>query len=109
MDINQTFGNRLKQIRSALRITQEELALKCDMQPSHIGQLERGIKSPTLETLYKIASGINIPLSELVAFEDKLVMPNNFDETTNKIIARVQRMKPMEKNQVLTIIKTFQS
>lgn len=107
MDINKIFGNRLKEIRDELSITQEELALKCDMQPSHIGQLERGMKSPTLETLYKIASGINVQISELIHFKDKLVIPNSYDETTNKIVARVQKMKPDEKEQILTIIKTF--
>lgn len=107
MDINNVFGKRLKYIRTELLITQEEFALKCDMQPSHIGQLERGIKSPTLETLYKIASGINISISELVNFDDKLAVPNNFDGITNKIIARIQKMSNSEKDQILTIVKTF--
>ena len=107
MDVNKIFGNRLKQVRAELSITQEELALKCDMQPSHIGQLERGIKSPTLETLYKIASGINLDVSELVDFQGKLAIPNTFDEKTNKIVARLQKMNDSEKGQVLTIVKTF--
>jgi transcriptional regulator with XRE-family HTH domain len=107
MDINKIFGNRLRQIRAELEITQEELALKCDMQPSHIGQLERGIKSPTLETLYKIASGINIDVSDLVNFRETLEVPNNYDEQTNKIIAQVQKMSVTEKKRILTIVKTF--
>lgn len=107
MDINKVFGNKLKEIRAEMSITQEELALKCDMQPSHIGQLERGIKSPTLETLYRIAYGLNMSIAELVDFQGKLDIPNTFDDKTNKIVARLQRMSDAERNQVLTIVKTF--
>jgi transcriptional regulator with XRE-family HTH domain len=107
MNMSKIFGNRLREIRTELKITQEELAFKCDMQPSHIGQLERGIKSPTLDTLNKIALGIEVNISELVDFDSKLTIPNIFDEKTNKIVARIQKLKPNEKNQVLSIIKTF--
>ena len=107
MNINKIFGSRLRQIRAELSITQEELAFKCDMQPSHIGQLERGIKSPTLETLHKISEGIDVSISDLVAFQDKLIIPDNFDEKINKIVARLQKMNDSEKSQILTIIKTF--
>jgi len=107
MGLDNVFANRLKQIRSEQSITQEEFAFKCDMQPAHIGQLERGVRNPTLETLYKIASGLGISVSELVDFQGKLIMPNTFDETTNKIIARVQRMSDDDKKQVLTIVKSF--
>ena len=108
MDVNKIFGCRLKQIRTRFAITQEELALKCNMQPSHIGQLERGIKSPTLETLDKIATGIGISISDLVDFESEIEIPNNFDEQTNKILARVQKMSRTKKTQILTIVKSFQ-
>ena len=107
MNMSKIFGVRLKEIRNDLKITQEELAFKCDMQPSHIGQLERGIKNPTLDTLYKISVGIEVSISELVNFDNKLVLPNNMDELTNKIMARIQKLKPNEKNQILSIVKTF--
>ena len=109
MDIPKIFGKRLKEIRSELGITQEELAFLCSMQSSHIGQLERGIKSPTLDTLYKIANGLKIAVADLVAFDKKLGLPHNYDEKTNKIIAHLQRLNPSEKSQVLRIVKTFRS
>ena len=45
------FGKKLKSIRTSRHLSQEELAFQCNMQASHIGQIERGQKNPTLDTL----------------------------------------------------------
>ena len=107
MNVNTVFGKRLKQIRDDLGLTQEEFAFKCDMQPSHIGQLERGAKSPTLQTLMKIAAGIQVSVSLLLDFQEELVIPDCFDETTNKIIARLNKLEQNEKKQILAIVKAM--
>ena len=36
------------------------------MHPTYIGQLERGEKNATLESVYRIAKGLNIPISKLL-------------------------------------------
>jgi len=69
--------------------------------------LEHGLKSPTLGTLQKIAEGIGVQIHELIDFGDELVIPNKFDETTNRIVARLQKMSDAERGQILTIVKTF--
>lgn len=38
----------------------------------YFGQLERGSKCPTVDTLYKISKGLNISLSELLRFEKEI-------------------------------------
>lgn len=42
------FGTRLKKIRIDRNLSQEELAFQCNMQASHIGQIERGQKTQRL-------------------------------------------------------------
>lgn len=107
MNLSKEFGIRLKKYRLMLSLSQEELAYRCGMQPSHIGQLERGVKSPTLNTLNKISKGLNIALSELVNLDSQLHMPNDYDEPTNKILAAMQGLALDQKEQILQIVKTF--
>ncbi|MBR0076976.1 MAG: helix-turn-helix transcriptional regulator [Bacteroidales bacterium] len=46
-------------------ISQEELAYKCGLHRTYIGAIERGEKSPTLNTIEKIAKGLNVQIIQL--------------------------------------------
>ena len=52
-NVNIAFGKRIKSIRVSKRISQEKTAELCGLHPTYIGQIERGEKSPTLESIYK--------------------------------------------------------
>ena len=56
-------------IRRELGITQEELSLKCNINRTYMGELERGEKSPSLITIVKIAKGLNITKQILFDYE----------------------------------------
>lgn len=68
MDITHELGMRIRHYRKAQRITQEQLAEISGLHPTYIGQLERGEKNATIESIYKIALALNISMSKL--FED---------------------------------------
>ena len=63
------FANRLRSIRESLNITQEELAYMCNIDRTSIGRFENCKRKPNLETLDKIAKGLNIKLCELLNFD----------------------------------------
>ncbi len=46
-------------------LSQEKLAERCGCHPTYIGQLERGEKNPTIESVGKVAAALGIPLSQL--------------------------------------------
>jgi len=58
-------GQKIKELRTKLSLTQEELAFKVGVDRSYMGFVERGEKNPTLATLVKIARALKIPLKEL--------------------------------------------
>ena len=60
------FGLRVAELRKQLNISQEELAERCGVHRTYIGAIERGEKSPTLNTIEKFARGLNIELIELL-------------------------------------------
>ena len=49
-------GARIKSARERAGMTQEDLAGALEMSPTHISVIERGVKSPKLETLVNIAN-----------------------------------------------------
>lgn len=106
MDARQLLGQRVKTIRQELGLSQEELAFRCGMHASHIGFLERGQRNPSLDTLERLALGLDISLSELFDY-DLQPQIKRYDEATNKIIAHITGMTPTEKKQLLMIIKAI--
>lgn len=59
------FGARIAELRKQLNISQEELAERCGVHRTYIGTIERGEKSPTLNTIEKFARGLNVELIDL--------------------------------------------
>jgi transcriptional regulator with XRE-family HTH domain len=60
------FAKKLKQIRTERGLSQEALALICNVDRTYIGRIENFKRNPSLEILDKIAKGLNIKLSELL-------------------------------------------
>ncbi|MDY2727636.1 MAG: helix-turn-helix transcriptional regulator [Candidatus Onthovivens sp.] len=65
IDINYEFGKRIKYLRKLKKISQEELAFRCNLNKNYLGDVERGKRNPTLMVIEKIASGLDISLAEL--------------------------------------------
>lgn len=67
-DLLRQFSHKIKRIRSQRGLTQEGLALVCNLDRTYIGCLERMERSPSLGTLKKLADGLGMSLSELLDF-----------------------------------------
>jgi len=70
-DINSRIARRVRQLRTQLGMTLDELAAKCDVSRSMLSLVERGESSPTAVVLEKIATGLGIALAGL--FDDASV------------------------------------
>jgi len=64
-DIASVVGERIRAYRKRSGLTQEALAEKADLHHTYIGQLERGEKNATLETVEKIARALDLPFEVL--------------------------------------------
>lgn len=64
-DLAKIIGQRLRNYRCEQSLSQEKLAELSGCHPTYIGQLERGEKNATLESIEKVASALHIPLSQL--------------------------------------------
>ena len=58
-------GLTIKKLREQKKLTQEQLAEKADIHTSYIGQIERGMRYPSLKILFKIADALNAKIIDL--------------------------------------------
>jgi transcriptional regulator with XRE-family HTH domain len=64
-------NEKIRSIREAKGLTQEQVAEKTGISSSVYGDIERGENDPKLSKLQKIAEAFEIQLSELVDLSDK--------------------------------------
>lgn len=67
MTSSQKLGHVLCAARQDLGISQEELAERASLHRTYISQLERGLKSPTLDVIIGPAQGLAITPLQLVS------------------------------------------
>jgi transcriptional regulator with XRE-family HTH domain len=61
-----TLGDRLRRLRRERSLTQEELAHACGVSQEMIAKTEQGRRHPRLTILAKLATALDVPLSELI-------------------------------------------
>jgi len=59
-------GFRIKEIREAKGISQQDLASNCNFEKANMSRIEAGRTNFTISTLYKISQALEITISELV-------------------------------------------
>ena len=64
-DIKLRLGEKIRVLREATGLSQEEFADKCDVGRAHMSLIERGKQNMTIETLVKITKHLHIPISVL--------------------------------------------
>ena len=65
MDIQQSFGLRVQQLRKATGMSQEKFALSIDMDRTYLASVEAGKRNISINNIKKIADGLSVTISEL--------------------------------------------
>jgi transcriptional regulator with XRE-family HTH domain len=69
--VAQLFGERLRELRDKRGETVRSLADRAGMSFTYINDLERGIKTPTLATIVRLALALRCKVTDLVSVLDK--------------------------------------
>lgn len=59
-------GQVVKQRRTALGISQEELGLRANLDRTYISGIERGVRNPSITALVSLARGLGITIANLL-------------------------------------------
>jgi transcriptional regulator with XRE-family HTH domain len=65
MEIKKLIGSRIKHLRKAKGLSQEELSEKVGLSSKYLSSIERGNENPTLDTFMKLAQALNVEIYEL--------------------------------------------
>ena len=104
-DIAMQLGQRIRDLRTERHMSQEELSFKAGISPAHLGQIERALKNPTIDTVAKIAAALDIPVATLFTM-DSVSAPSQ-NAIIGKINAQLLGMSEEEQKDILRIIRIF--
>ena len=68
-NVSEQVGVRLREFRQRAGLTQEALAFNSGIHVSFLSEIERGIKKPSIESLEKLLSALNVSFQEFFDFE----------------------------------------
>lgn len=69
-------GRRIKELREKQGLTQEQLAFACELDRTYISDLERGNRNLSYLALTKIAEGLNMSVSKMLAHVNEIPPTN---------------------------------
>lgn len=67
MDLSNSYGAAVRRHRELLRLSQEELAGRANIDRTYISGVERGVRNPTLEVMQRIATALGSDLDVIFA------------------------------------------
>ncbi len=69
MDQFKLLGLRIRAVRKAAKLTQEQGAERAGIAPNFLGYVERGKKRPSLEVTFALAKALNVPVEAFFRFD----------------------------------------
>lgn len=81
-NVSVAFGKVLRDLRTARRLTQEELGFRAGIQRKHVSALELGNKHPSVATLFALANALQVEPCDFVKFMQQQ-LSGNWHTTTD--------------------------
>lgn len=101
-DLTKLIGLRIRMYRNEKGYTQEELAEKCNLHPTYVGQVERGERNASILSVEKIATGLDVPISDL--FKD-IPRSAKYDSNAEKILRVISILDKRDQVKMFHIIE----
>lgn len=76
MKLEETFGICLRELRTAAGLSQEKLAGDSGLDRTYISLLERGLRQPSLTTVFLLSRALDVRPEEFVLMIDKEFQKN---------------------------------
>jgi transcriptional regulator with XRE-family HTH domain len=78
-------GGRIRELRKGLKMSQESLSEKIDVDPRYVSRIELGKCFPSLETLENISRALNVEMRDLFDYRHLSESLNYEDEIKNLV------------------------
>ena len=94
-------GERIRRARENERLTQEQLAEICSLSTAHMGHIERGTRTPSLEAVFRISKFLHIGMDYLLT--ESLPSDDTLLSNINALLKSNDKLKPK------TIVSTIRA
>lgn len=94
-------GQRIHQLRTDRKLSQEQLALRSNITPTYLGLIERNLKNPTVKVVEQLCNSMNVSLAEFFSN----TTTENIDDYSLQIISQINDCNEEEKALILRLIK----
>ena len=88
-------GERIRLLRRERNLSQEQLGELAGLHTNYIGQVERGEKNVTIESLEKIAAGLRVSMDELFRYIDPMKREDELTQIHKLLSSRSNQDKAM--------------
>ena len=82
------FGKRVRSVRRAAKITQEDAAERAQLNAKYLGEIERGEKRPSFEAIMALAKALHISPAAFFQFDqeesDERILRKKIESLVNK-------------------------
>ncbi len=102
-NIKKLIGQRIKEIRTSKKITQQQLAEMIDIDQRSLSAIECGNNFPT-KNLLKIANSLGVELKEIFDYEH---ISLSEDEKIKEISTNLKKLSAHDLNIVYRLVKTM--
>jgi len=96
-------GSRIREARLAKGYTQEVLAEIADVGIMYYGEVERGVKMPSMKTFIKIVNALDVSADFILRNELTSGKPYVLDEITKKL----DKLDPKQRKAAVDILDAF--
>lgn len=103
-NINHVIGRTIKDLRIKKELSQEQLAELADLHVNSIGSIERGEKSPTVETLSNISRSLDTTITEIFQLTEKQLNKSRLD---NEFMDLFFSLNERDKKLYLDVFRTI--
>ena len=98
-----TIGRRIQQFREAKGYTQEKFAEIVKLTPNYLSAIERGVKTPSVETLVDIINSLDVSADEI--FTD--VINVGYKVKASKLSEAISSLPQDEQNRIFAVVEAL--
>jgi len=84
VSFQRAFGIRIRELRLAAGMTQDDLADRCGIFRTYMSRLETGKANPTLSMIHALAGGLRVPVVALFGEPTDTARPGSTSTTTSR-------------------------
>lgn len=96
-------GMKLREARNKAGFTQEQLAEKADIGVMYLGEIERGVKMPSMKIFIKLIEALDISADYILRNE----LPSGKEYVLDEITEKLASLTPKQRKAAVDILDAF--